>query len=98
MAHLFDGIYIDAVGTTAAPVGKAAVFRRLLSEWNLAPHATLVVGDSERGELEAGRSLGMPTVQLLRPGVTRTQAVDWHITGLSELPPLIRRIEGEDPP
>jgi HAD superfamily hydrolase (TIGR01509 family) len=92
---LFAQVYIDAVDDDSlAPKGKTAVFRQLLAEWDFAPAEVLVVGDSERGELAAGRALGMPTVQILRPGVSPAQLVDWRIASLEELPPLIDRIDG----
>ena len=94
IGNLFDGIYIDAVDDDArSPDGKRAVFRQLLHERHLAPAETLVVGDSEPGELAAGRSLGMPTVQVLRPGVRPARLVDWRIADLGELPAVIERID-----
>jgi HAD superfamily hydrolase (TIGR01509 family) len=95
IGDLFDRVYIDAVDDgSLAPKGKTAVFRQLLDEWRLSPAEVLVVGDSEAGELAAGRSLGMPTVQILRPGVSPAQLVDWRIVSLEELPALIDRIDG----
>jgi HAD superfamily hydrolase (TIGR01509 family) len=92
----FDRVYIDAVDDDSlAPKGKTAVFRQLLDEWRFAPAEVLVVGDSEPGELAAGRALGMPTVQILRPGVSPTRLVDWRIADLEELPALIDRIDRE---
>ena len=86
----FDQVYIDAVDDDSyAPRCKTAVFSRLLDEWHFAPAEVLVVGDSEPGELAAGRALGMPTVQILRPGVSPTRLVDWRIANLEELPALI---------
>lgn len=94
LGDLFDRVYIDAVDDDSlAPKGKTAVFRQLLDEWLLAPTEVLVVGDSEPGELAAGRALGMPTVQILRPGVSPAQLVDWRIASLEELPALIARID-----
>jgi putative hydrolase of the HAD superfamily len=92
IADLFDGIYIDALDVAGGAHGKTAVFRHLMDIWKLTAREIVVVGDSERGEIAAGQSLGMPTVQVLRPGVTRARLVDWHVSGLEELPALIERI------
>jgi putative hydrolase of the HAD superfamily len=95
IADLFDGIYIDALDVRGGPHGKTAVFRHLMDIWALTAREIVVVGDNEHGEIAAGRALGMPTVQVLRPGVIRARLVDWHVAGLDELPTLIERIAAD---
>jgi FMN phosphatase YigB (HAD superfamily) len=49
----------------------------------------LVVGDNPKSEIEAGNRLGMPTVQILRPGVARGATATHYIHELSELLAII---------
>ena len=83
-ACLFD--LDDAV----LPLGKEAIFRRILREYALQPRDALVIGDNPDSELAAGARIGIRTVQILRPGVERSGAADHHITGLAELSALLR--------
>lgn len=65
--------------------GKLAAFERIRAELDLSPGQVLVVGDNPDAEIAAGNALGMPTVQILRPGVSRSASAALHIHGLTEL-------------
>ncbi|MEE3271006.1 MAG: HAD hydrolase-like protein, partial [Pseudomonadota bacterium] len=41
-------------------------------KYNTAPSEVWVIGDSEESEISAGNSLGMKTVQILRPDVKKS--------------------------
>lgn len=79
----FDLILIDAVDHVH--VGKEAILRDLLQSRKWQPEDVVVVGDSATSEIAAGGRLGIPTVQILRPGVTKTAAAGRHIHSLAEL-------------
>jgi putative hydrolase of the HAD superfamily len=84
----FDAVVIDAIDDERHP-GKRQIFEQILTRGAWSPCQVLVVGDNPNSELAAGRQLGMPTVQTLRPRVRRSAAADHHITTLDELKPLI---------
>lgn len=87
---LFERIEIDAIDEPDRK-GKAALFADILATTQLLPTEALVVGDSAESEIAAGNALGIPTVQILRPGVVRTQTATHVITSLAQLPETIRR-------
>ena len=96
VAWLFDRVVVDAVGEPGRE-GKAGAFRRLLGEYGLAPGEALVVGDSAESEIAAGLAVGIPTVQVLRPGVARTDAARFHVRGLDELRDVVAALGGSAP-
>jgi putative hydrolase of the HAD superfamily len=55
----------------------------------LLPEEVLVVGDNPESEIEAGNQLGITTVQILRPGVTRGNNASYYIDELAELTMLV---------
>ena len=83
IAQLFDEIHIDALDESGP--GKAAIISELLHsrKWNR--EDVLIVGDSATNEIDAGVSLGISTVQILRPGVIATDLAERHIHSLLEL-------------
>lgn len=85
----FKAVHVDAIDA-ATPVGKEAIFRRILREHALEPAEALVIGDNPDSELAAGARVGIRTVQILRPGVVRSVAADHHINRLAELKALLR--------
>lgn len=87
--HLFTSIEIDALDEGMGS-GKEPVLRDLSRRYALVPHQTLVVGDNPDSELAAGRRLGMPTVQTLRPRVPHSDAADRHVRDFHELAQMIR--------
>jgi FMN phosphatase YigB (HAD superfamily) len=84
IAHLFTEVHIDAIDE-ARPRGKQAAFEAILKEYQLAPGAVLVVGDNPDSEIAVGKQLGMMTVQILRPGVPRSDGAARHIGSLEEI-------------
>ncbi len=93
IAPFFDAIEIDAINE-ADRKGKQGVFADLLARFNLRPEEVVVVGDNPDSELEAGRRLGIRTVQILRPGVARSSNASDHVRDLAEL----RSLLGPRPP
>ena len=81
---LFERVVVDALDAAGRP-GKAAIFRALLAECGADAREALVVGDSAASELAAGRALGIPTVQVLRPGVARDPDAAYHVPDLRAL-------------
>ncbi len=81
---LFTKILVDAIDD-AERRGKELLFRDLMQEYRLQPSEVLVVGDNPESEIAAGNRLGLTTVQILRPGVTRSESASRHITSLKEL-------------
>jgi FMN phosphatase YigB (HAD superfamily) len=86
-AH-FDEIYIDAIDEPDRK-GKGAIFEDILRTHSLQPHETLVVGDDADSEIAAGNRLGIPTVQILRPGVARAPNAMHHIASFKELHQIV---------
>lgn len=84
IAHLFTAVHIDAIDEPG-PRGKLQAFEALLQAHQLAPHQVLAVGDNPDSEIAAGNLLGMPTVQILRPGVPPSLAATHQIRSLAEL-------------
>lgn len=87
-ANWFAAIYIDAIDEPERK-GKQGIFQELLATHRLSPDEVLVVGDNPDFEIEAGNRLGMKTIQILRPGVPRSERVARHIHGLIELKELL---------
>lgn len=84
---LFEAIHIDAIDEPG-PKGKERIFAQILQQHALAPGEVLVVGDNPDSEIAAGNKLGMPTVQVLRPGVEPGANAEFHIRSLTELKQL----------
>ncbi len=83
-ADWFTAICIDAIDEPHRR-GKEGIFRNLLTTHGRRPDEVLVVGDNPDSEIEAGNRLGMKTIQILRPGVPRSDRATAHIHGLTEL-------------
>jgi putative hydrolase of the HAD superfamily len=81
---LFEEVLIDALGEPDR-MHKEGFFKQILEKGHLPPSEALVVGDNGESEIAAGIRLGIPTVQILRPGVSRDERADRHIHGLAEL-------------
>lgn len=71
-------------------LGKERIFVDLLERYGWRPDEVLVVGDNPESEIVAGNRLGMPTVQILRPGVVRDASGQRHVHDLRELCALVR--------
>jgi len=87
-ADWFTGIYVDAIDEPDRR-GKKAIFEEIMAGYRLASTEVLVVGDSAESEIAVGNELGMQTVQILRPGVSRTDHAWRHIHGLADLKELL---------
>ena len=85
----FEQVIIDAVDGDHP--GKQAIFERIVTREGLDPAAVLVVGDNPLSELQAGKALGMRTVQTLRPNVHPAGIADHRIHRLDELKPILAR-------
>jgi FMN phosphatase YigB (HAD superfamily) len=85
----FTAIYIDAIDEPERH-GKHGLFVDLLKTHRLQPKEVLVVGDNPDSEIEAGNRLGMATMQILRPGVPRSNHAQGHIESLAQLRELLR--------
>jgi putative hydrolase of the HAD superfamily len=87
----FKKIHIQNSLTEAG--GKLEVFSRLAEEYKLLPRRTFVIGDNPDSELEAGKWLGMVTIQMLRPGISRGGNADHHISSFEELDGIVKSRE-----
>ncbi len=88
IAARFERICIDAIDEPGRK-GKAGLFQEILEGRGLRADQALVVGDNPDSEIQAGRRLGMRTVQILRPGVARGDNAEFHIQSLFELKGLL---------
>jgi putative hydrolase of the HAD superfamily len=85
----FDAVHVDAIDEPDRK-GKDGIFREILDRFALEPDSVLVVGDNPESEIAAGNRLGMPTVQILRPGIARGATATHYIHDLSELGAIIQ--------
>ncbi len=88
IAELFAEVHVDAIDEDNRR-GKRRIFADILAAHHLSPDEVLVVGDSPDSEIEAGNQLGITTVQILRPGVTRGNNASYCIDELAELSLLL---------
>jgi FMN phosphatase YigB (HAD superfamily) len=88
LRSLFTAICVDAIDEPGR-IGKQGLFTRILDEHQLQPAEVLVVGDNADSEIDAGNRLGIATVQILRPGVSRAGNATFYIHSLAELKPLV---------
>ena len=89
VADLFDEIIIDALDYRDQRKGKKRIFEELLVKNGWSKDEVLVVGDNPRSELGVAKSLGIKTIQTLRPTIEKWSEADYHIYSLSELAGLI---------
>lgn len=82
---LFEEVIVDAIDDLRVRKGKVKIFAQLQQERGLRASSIMVIGDSGLSELQAGRELGMVTVQTLRPGIVPWQHADHHISSFVEL-------------
>jgi len=88
IAKLFRNMIVDAIDE-ADHKGKCGYFEEILALYGYPRHEVLVVGDNAESEIAAGNSLGLRTIQLLRPGVVRSARATGHIDSLAELKSLL---------
>lgn len=80
----FQEIFIDAIDEPRR-CGKTALFQHIIAQYGLKASDVVVVGDNPDSELAAAREVGLRAVQMLRPGVARSEATAESVTGLREL-------------
>lgn len=85
---LFEAVYVDVIDEPDR-IGKEGIFREILKQYQLSPEEVLVVGDNPDSEIAAGNRLGIPTVQILRPGVPRGTTATYYVGGLEDLKKLV---------
>jgi FMN phosphatase YigB (HAD superfamily) len=71
---------------------KRCRFQEIMAVRNLRQADVLIVGDSHEAELTAAKSLGIRSVQTLRPRVARSDIASFHVSGLSELLEVMRSL------
>ena len=91
MAPLFDEIIIDEMENPETRKGKKKIFEEILESNNWDKAEVLVVGDNPKSELGIAKSMGITTVQTLRPGVEKWSKASYHISSLSKLAGIIDR-------
>ena len=79
----FEEVHVDAIDEGGR--GKEAIFRDILRKRRWDPAEVLAVGDNGESEIAAGSALGMPTAQVLRPGVPFAPNAQNHLKSLEEL-------------
>lgn len=89
IANLFDEIIIDALDHRDQRKGKKQIFAELLKDNKWQKDEVLVVGDNPASELGAAKSLGILTVQTLRPTIKKWEEADYHIQSFRELADII---------
>lgn len=85
---LFEAVYVDAIDEPDRK-GKAGIFEEILVQHRLSVREVIVVGDNPESEIKAGNSLGMETVQILRPGVSRGANAAHYVHSLVEVRDLV---------
>ncbi|TWB43316.1 HAD family hydrolase [Nitrospirillum pindoramense] len=93
LSRYLRGVHIDAIDEAGHP-GKAGLFQGLLADTGVPAAQALVVGDNPDSEIAAGNSLGMPTAQILRPGVVWSADARFHIRDLRDLTQLVCAFNG----
>ena len=78
------GAFVDAIDDSQR-MGKEGLFREIAERHRLEAESVLVVGDNPESEIAAGNRLGMPTAQILRPGIERGRNATYYIHDLYEL-------------
>ena len=84
----FEEIHVDAIDDERR-ASKQAIFADIAGRHGWEPREVLVVGDNADSEIAAGHALGMPTVQILRPGAEPAERATWRIKTLHELLRLV---------
>jgi putative hydrolase of the HAD superfamily len=88
--NAFERVFVDGLDDPDRK-GKLGIFQDILYSVRSDPSDALVVGDNAESEIAAGNGLGMPTIQVLRAGVLRSDQAQWHVSSLTDLGPLIEK-------
>lgn len=80
----FNQIYVD---DPIDPIweDKEEIMRLIMHQGNYQPSELLVVGDNPQSEIKAGNTIGIETVQVLRPGIQPSEIATYQINNLEEL-------------
>ncbi|HIH24056.1 TPA: HAD hydrolase-like protein [Candidatus Woesearchaeota archaeon] len=81
----FEAVLIDSLDNLSARKGKLDIFRAIRLHEGVASQDVVVIGDNPRSELAAAKTLGMRTVQSVRPGVRREDGFDAYILSFDAL-------------
>jgi FMN phosphatase YigB (HAD superfamily) len=96
----FTGIVVDDIYEENRP-GKKKIFERIAQEHNLIPDMVWIVGDNPDSEITSGKELGMITVQIVRPGIEKSDKATYVVSSFYELKDLITKWQAsfglEDP-
>ena len=68
---------------------KLDIFRTLIKQYNLIPEKTYVIGDNSYSEIEAGNSLNLKTIQIVRDHVVKGNNANFYINSFEELKNII---------
>ena len=87
IAREFEAVHIDEIDAIddSGRKGKIGLFSEILKKNRLDPEKALVVGDNPDSEIDAGNRLGIPTVQILRPGIIPGGNAAFYVRNLAEL-------------
>ncbi len=88
--YLFDEIIIDARDYPESRKGKEVIFTEVLQKYGWRKNEVVALGDNPKSELGAAKSLGITTIQTLRPGVVKWSEADHHIYSFFELRDLLK--------
>jgi FMN phosphatase YigB (HAD superfamily) len=86
----FDGIVVDNIYDENRP-GKKKIFEQIAQEHSLIPDLVWIVGDNPDSEITSGNELGMKTVQILRPGIEKSDKASYVVSSFYELNDLITK-------
>ena len=86
----FDEIIIDDPYQENR-LGKQKIFADIAKRHQIEAAQMWIIGDNPESELKAGNTLGMTTVQILRPGIKRTENSTYIINTFHELKDLIEK-------
>lgn len=88
IGHDFDEIVINDPFEDSR--SKKDIFMDLVKKYNLKQEQTFVIGDNPESEIEAGNSLNMITVRIVRNGeITQVKKANYHIKSFRDLEAII---------
>lgn len=69
---------------------KQDIFVELITEFNLIPENTFVIGDNADSEIKAGNFLNMNTIQILRKNIIKGNNAKYYIKSFTELKDILK--------
>jgi len=84
----FNKIFIN--DRLIEPKTKLDIFKEIIDNYSLVPSKTFVVGDNPHAEIEAGNSLNLTTIQILRNGAVKGNNARHYIHSFEELKHIIQ--------